>query len=491
MIVKNMAPPPTESISFLPSILGAILVLVEGCGIISALHALMRVRTSQGTIAWCIALVTFPWVALPLYWIFGSNKFHDYVNTLRAAIEEHKGLVDEVTEVMKPHHGAFDRKNHPCEYALDILTARKFTKGNRVDLLIDGEATFGAIFDAIDRATDYILVQFFIIKDDATGNRLKKKLISRRIDGIRVYLLYDEIGSHRLGSAYIADLSAAGVDVRGFGTRRGRTNPLQVNFRNHRKIVIADGRVAFVGGHNVGDEYLGKSPRFGHWRDTHVRVEGPAVQSIQAIFLGDWYWAARKVPDDWEWRPRPVDGHNTCILPLETGPTHHIEACTLMFHHLIGSARERLWIASPYFVPDEGVANALQLAALRGVDVRILIPAKPDHRTVYLAAFSYFEAMDAAGVKMFRYENGFLHQKVALVDDSLAVVGTANLDNRSFRLNFELNIVVSNREFAKEVEKMLEDDLARCRRVDGRDYTERSIDFRYAVRVARLFAPIL
>ena len=477
-------------IDIAPAIWGIILVIVPALGFASALHALMRVRTSQGTAAWCIGLITFPWIAVPLYWIFGSSRFLSYVNTLRRAVDANIQLPIGFTEAMKPHHGSFTRESHPCEYTLDILTWRRFTEGNAVELLINGQATFDAIFPAIDNARDYLLIQFFIIKDDEIGRQLQHRLIEKAKNGVRVYFLFDEIGSHRLGSKYIAELRAAGIEVFGFGTASGRINPFQINFRNHRKIVIADGKVAFVGGHNVGDEYLGKSKKFGHWRDTHIRIEGPAVQGIQTVFLEDWYWAARSVPD-LNWHPRTSERGNTHVLPLETGPIDRLEACTLMFHHLIGSACGKLWIASPYFVPDDGVAAALKLAALRGIDVRILIPSIPDKRLAYLAAFSYLEEMDAAGVKIYRYEDGFQHQKVVLVDDFLSVVGTANLDNRSLRLNFELSMVVSDKSFAREVEIMLEDDFARSRKIDGNDYSSRSIDFRYAVRFCRLLAPIL
>lgn len=470
---------------------GVLAALVQVSGILSGLHALMQVRTAQGTIAWCIALASFPWIAMPLYWVFGRNKFQGYVEILRAAVKANAELAKEVADALEPHHGNFDRETSSCEYTLDVLTRRRFTCRNHVELLVDGEATFKAIFEAIDAAESYILVQFFIIKDDALGKELKNLLVAKAKSGVRVSLLFDHIGSRKLGGEYIADLQTGGVDIAGFGATRHHAKRFHINFRNHRKIVIVDGRIAFVGGHNVGDQYVGSSARFGHWRDTHVAIEGPAVQGVQVVFLEDWYWATRQVPD-LHWKPQPVEnGHNMCVLPLETGPIDKIEACTLFFMEIISSAKERLWIASPYFVPDEGITNALQLAALRGVDVRILIPDKPDHRLVYLAAFSYLEEMDAAGVKMYRYEGGFLHQKVALVDDHLAAVGTANLDNRSFRLNFEITMVVSDREFAKRVTAMLESDLERSRRIDSSEYTKRHIGFRFAVRISRLLSPLL
>ncbi|MEM8954122.1 MAG: cardiolipin synthase [Verrucomicrobiota bacterium] len=466
------------------------LVAIEIIGIATAFVVVMRSRTSQGAIAWVVALIAFPLVTLPLYWLFGRNRFQGYVETLNTAIEEQRPLVAGAREALQPHHGVFDRYQYQTEYALDRLTARQFTRGNSLTLLIDGPQTFEAIFHAIDNARSYIIVEFFIIKDDKLGTRLKNKLIAKTKEKVLVYVLYDELGSVKLSREYITDLRTAGAKVSAFGGSQGHRNRLQINFRNHRKIVIVDGSTGFVGGLNVGDQYLGKNPRFGRWRDTFLHFEGPAVQGTQAVFAQDWYWATRSFPQ-FNWSPNPSEKDDAFVLPLDTGPVNEIEACTLFFHELISSATKTLWIASPYFVPDEGLVAALQLAAVRGVDVRIMLPANPDHLLVWLASFSYLEQMESAGVKMFRYHGGFLHQKVALVDDHIAFVGTANLDNRSMRLNFELSMVVSDKDFATQIRTMLETDFSECVEVNGCDYTCRNLAFRIAVRTARLLAPIL
>jgi cardiolipin synthase len=304
-----------------------------------------------------------------------------------------------------------------------------------------------------------------------------------------VYFLYDEVGSHDLGRAYLDTLRSAGVAVYDFHTRKGPRNRFQINFRNHRKVVVVDGAVAWIGGHNVGDEYLGKDPKFGHWRDTHVRLAGPAVVAAQLSFVEDWYWAANTVPE-LHWDPRPSAEDNVPVLIVPSGPADTLETAALMFTHALNSAGQRIWIASPYFVPDESVLMALQLAGLRGVDVRVLIPEKPDHLLVYLAAFSYFEDASRTGVRFYRYQSGFLHQKVMLVDDHVATVGTANFDNRSFRLNFEITAIVADDRFASEVARMLESDFAESRRMNPEDFSQRSWWFRLAVRLARLTSPI-
>jgi cardiolipin synthase len=280
------------------------------------------------------------------------------------------------------------------------------------------------------------------------------------------------------------------VRVSAFHTTRGKANHFQVNFRNHRKIVIIDGQVAFVGGHNVGDEYLSRNPATGPWRDTHVRVEGPVVKAIQFTFLQDWYWSTTKVPH-LDWTPRAAKLRDERQLLIASGPADPVDTCALMFTHLIHSARERIWIASPYFVPDSQLIGALKLAVLRNVDVRILLPAKADSRTVHLASFSFLDQILPVGVKLYRYMNGFMHQKVLLVDACLAGVGTANLDNRSLRLNFELTLLNYDAGFIDEVEAMLLEDLAHSREVRLGEYTDRSFFFRLAVRFSRLLSPIL
>jgi cardiolipin synthase len=333
-------------------------------------------------------------------------------------------------------------------------------------------------------------VQFFIVKDDAVGLDLQSKLIRKAKENVKIFFLYDEIGSHKLPASYLREMQIAGIVTSAFHSTRGKTNRFQLNFRNHRKIVVVDGKIAYVGGHNVGDEYLGRHPKFGPWRDTHVKVEGPVVQAIQFCFIEDWYWATKEIPElNWELN-KAAEGRED-VLMIASGPADRLETCGLMFVQAINAARERVWIASPYFVPDLQILSALKLAVLKGVDVRILLPEKADHRTVYLSSFSYYENTLPLGIKIYRYTAGFMHQKVFLIDSFCAAVGTANLNNRSFRLNFEITLINYDAYFIKEVEDMLSNDFSRSRPVTMEDYAQRSFFFKLAVRSARLLAPIL
>lgn len=479
------------------AVIGTLLFLTwEIFALATIVNIVMKARSAPAAWGWSMAVLALPFFAVPLYWILGRHRFKGYIEKLREALVRHEAAYRDHIAAMAPHHATLEGDEVRYGGVLERLSERRFTKGNEVCLLIDGPQTFDAIFEAMESAEHYILVQFFIVKDDGLGNRLREFLERKARAGVRVYFVYDEIGSHKIPRRYVRSLRGAGVEVHPFHSTQGPSNRFQINFRNHRKIVIVDGRIGFVGGHNVGDEYLGESKLYGPWRDTHVRLAGPSVLSLQMVFLGDYYWATRQVPElNWT-TVTPADGSGcggggAHVLTLPTGPVGEIEGGTIFFLNAITRAKRRFWIASPYFVTDESIRSALQMAALRGVDVRILIPGRPDKWVPWLATFSFLREMEAAGVRVFRYTKGFLHQKVLVVDENLAAVGTANLDNRSMRLNFEVTAVVLCQDFARQVAAMLEADFDGCTEVGGADYSGRPWWFRLAVRVARLFSPIL
>ncbi len=458
-------------------------------GLFSSIHAVMSTRTSQGAIAWAVSLNTFPYLSVPAYWVLGRSRFQGYVTARRMVDLRNRHIQERIQTGIAPYRVSA-RNEMESVRAAEALAGMPVLRGNRVDLLVDGDATFTSIFEGIEQAQTYILVQFFIVHDDDLGRALKERLIAKANQGVRVYFIYDEIGCHDLPRSYIRELRDAGVEMREFNTRKGRRNRFQINFRNHRKIVVVDGQVAWIGGHNVGDEYLGKSPKFGHWRDTHVRIEGPSVLQAQISFSEDWYWAAESLPE-LSWTPhRASDGSDLPVLIVPTGPADDLETANLMFVHAINSARKRIWIASPYFVPDISVLFALQLAGLRGVDVRILIPDEPDHLLVFLAAYSYFDEAAETGARFYRYTDGFLHEKAMLIDDQVATIGTANFDNRSFRLNFEVTAAIADAAFVRDVEQMFERDFEHARLMEPGEYDRKPWWFRLGVRIARLTSPI-
>ncbi|WP_243042638.1 cardiolipin synthase [Dyella sedimenti] len=466
----------------LTTLVGAVVVLLHLAGVLAAMHAVMHTRTPQGAFAWALGLVFLPYVTLVPYLYLGRSRFHGYVDLHR----RRRGQMQALANGQLPTGTA---SQQACERYSEIarLLGARFHDGQRLKLLVDGEATFEAILGAIGEARRCVLVQFFIIHDDALGRRLQQALLERVRAGVEVCVLFDGIGSHALPRQYVETLREAGVAIHPFATQR-RSNRFQLNFRNHRKIVVVDGTRGYVGGLNVGDEYLGLKPPLSPWRDTHLQIEGPAVADLQRSFAEDWHWVTGELPP----LLRPGPGHGGArTLVAATGPADRQETCSLFFTALIHAARRRLWITTPYFVPDPAVMAALRLAVFRGVDVRVLIPARPDHHTVFLATGLYAHDAVRAGIRVFRYQPGFLHQKVTLVDDDTATVGSMNLDNRSFRLNFEIGSLHVDRGFAGEVERMLDEDFAQAREVTEAEYLQAPYLRRLAMHVARLFDPVL
>ncbi len=462
---------------------------VEIVAVITAIMAVRDARTPQGSIAWAISLVTFPLLSLPLYWIFGRSKFHGYVEAMRDGEKRFHEMVRGRHDLPKVKELSARNSPHAPRCSFETLAGIPFMGGNDLELLVDGMATFDAIFRYIEKAEHYILIQFFIVHQDGLGTRLRDLLLKKAAQGVHIKFLYDEIGCHKTPDSFWQTMREAGMDVHAFHTTRGRGNRFQLNFRNHRKIVIVDGDTAFVGGHNVGDEYLGISKHFDGWRDTHLRLSGPAVLGVRLSFTKDWYWATGEIYDQDLIMPRSAGTAD--VLPLATGPADELESASLMFIRAINASKTRFWIASPYYVPDSSVTKALQLAAMRGVDVRIMLPEKADHYLVYLAGFSSLNDLDMPGIRVYRYTDGFLHEKVFLVDDTLAAVGTANLDNRSFRLNFEITMLVEDQNFCTQIEQMFLEDFKHCDETGTDEYTRKNVAYQTLIRFARLLSPIL
>ena len=465
------------------TIIGAILVFAEILGILLALNVVMQPRSSQGTIAWFIALIALPVVTVPFYAIFGRTRFLGYTETLREAAAG----VGERVYTWFEQMNAMAAKPQPGLEAIEALTSKltniPFLRANHVELLVDGAETYDSMIGAIESAQSYVLVQFYIVRDDDVGRRLRDALVAKARSGIPAYFLYDEIGCIKLPDAYLDIMRSEGIEVSGFKTTKGRSNRFQINFRNHRKLLVVDGRTGFIGGNNLGEEYL-------VYRDTHLRIDGPAAQHIQLSFLKDWYWATGQIIPGSS-QITPSDTSDQAVAIVNTGPADNLANCSILFSSLISSARSRLWITSPYFVPNDAIVVALQAAALRGVDVRIILPDHADQVLVELASFTYYDDMLNNGVRLYRYRNHFMHQKVILVDDSVAGIGTVNLDNRSLYLNFEATALVADHGFVKQVEAMLMDDLDNSSPVKNEHFDNKPLPFRVASQVARLASPLL
>lgn len=461
-----------------------LIVIIHTAGLLFAWQALFQPRTPQGTLAWILALIFIPYVAVPAFLYFGEQKFSGYVRARRSGDSHLSPYAEKLADSIQSCHVVLS-DNHPYK-PLENLTRLNFSSHNRCELLIDGKNTFHHLCQQIDTASHYILMQFYIVEDDALAQRARGHLLNARQRGVCIYFLYDEIGCHDLSADFWQPLRDHDAQIHAFNSSRGR-HKFQLNFRNHRKICVIDGEQAYIGGHNLSAHYLGNDIP---WRDTHLHLQGPAVLSLQLFFLEDWYWATGQTPElNWQVKI-DADNSNCRILPIALAPTNNFSTGVLLFTELINSAKSRIWLVSPYFVPDESICTALHLAALRGVDIRILLPEKSDLRFVDYAAWTYIEQLLPKGIHFYLYHRGQLHQKVSLIDDNLSVIGTANLDNRSLHINFEALVVIDNATFNQQVARMLTDDFNCSIRLDHSALLERSYPARLISRIMRLFAPL-
>ncbi len=474
-----------------------VLLMLHGLALASAWHAIRYTRTSQAAVAWTVGLLTIPALTLPAYWVFARSRFSGYREAVRSVGRQHLASLNAIErETMTQRDARTTSLISSLDQVADVLDT-PICDGNRFGLLIDGGAFLDALIDQIATAEHYIYAEFYIIRDDAFGNRFADALIAQVHAGRTVRLLYDEVGCIHLSSAYLRRLRNAGVDVRAFNTRQGWVNRFQLNFRNHRKLLVVDGRRGMVGGLNIGDEYLGNHDWVTRWRDTSATVEGPVVKKIQAVFASDYYWASRQGLSEAQWghdeNGGSADtGSETGLAAIcATGPADQRARATMMFAAAAGAARDRLWISTPYLVPDETTLNALSMARARGVDVRVLLPNEPDQWLVYLAGFHFESVLKSLGVAVYRYTDGFMHQKCVLVDDGLAMIGSTNLDNRSLHLNFEMMLAIDQPRFVAEVAQMLQQDFAAA--TDSGAIPERLRPWygRVGTILARLFSPIL
>ncbi|MDJ0994944.1 MAG: cardiolipin synthase [Dinoroseobacter sp.] len=461
------------------------LVILEIVAITFAWRAIKNSRTPQGSVGWVVFLIAAPYLGVPLYLFLGHHRFSGYIVGRKVS--------EEVLHGVQTYRDRYRPKSDP---EVDTTLFEKIgdlpdAAGNGFELLIDGEATFSAVFEAIDNAKSYVLVQSYIVNDDGVGRELADRMIAAAGRGVTVRFMVDAVGSMKLPPSYFGNLRAGGVEFVNPKAAPGPQNRFQLNFRNHRKTIVVDGHIGFTGGLNFGDEYKGLNPRYGEdWRDTHLRLTGPVVSQLQLVFAEDWHWSTEEnLIEHLNW-DADLDPADMTALIVATGPGDELESGALFFISCIAEAKERVWIASPYFVPDTDILSALKLAALKGLDVRILVPEVIDHKIPWLAAFAYFDEIRAVGVKVMRYNKGFMHQKVVLVDDALAAVGTTNMDNRSFRLNFEAMAVYFDSRAAADLEDMLEADLARSFELTT-PLPEQPWKIRVGAPIARLFSPLL
>lgn len=446
-------------------------------------------RETMSAIAWSLTVLLLPLLGAFLFFLFGYQSISRPVDRKKKRKSAYKRIVGADG---KPDADIPARWDNLARLAHHHGDGFPVTGGNAVTLYHDGNPAYDAMIEAIRAAEHHVHVQFFIFRSDVSGRRFIDALCERAAAGVEVRFLYDSVGCYNLSRGLLRQLRDAGGKASSFLPIINPMYRLRVNLRNHRKIVVVDGRVGFTGGLNIGDEYLGLHPQFGKWRDTFLRVEGPATAGLQRVFLEDWHFAADEALTGGRYYPGfGVMPGKSLVQVVHSGPDAEYKAIRETYFAGILNARERVWIASPYFVPDAGIRDALVLAARSGIDVRFLGLFRPDKWVAFLAARFYWADMIAAGVKVYQYAPGMMHSKYVLVDGEWASVGTANLDNRSLLLNFEVNCQLFDPALVADLERAFLADLEVSVRLAPGVFAARPFVSRLAENAARLLSPIL
>ncbi|SEJ76567.1 cardiolipin synthase [Bhargavaea ginsengi] len=455
-------------------------------------------RDATSTWAWLLVLFFIPVLGFFIYLTFGrqlrKKQLFRWEDRNKIGIEQ---LVNYQIEAIED--GTFDFRLDDTAHYQDMVYLHLrnnhalLTQDNNMEIFNDGGKKFEALLDDLENAKDHIHIQYYIFRLDNLGQRILDILIRKAKSGVRVRVLFDDIGSRGLRKRHFRELTAAGGEVEAFFPAiLPLINP-RMNYRNHRKIAIIDGRVGYVGGFNVGDEYLGLNRRFGYWRDTHLRIEGSAVHPLQTRFILDWNQASASHDIEYHERYFPAIPRKGSVgmQIVSSGPDEQWEQIKDGYLKMIHLAKKYIYIQTPYFIPDASFLDALRIACLSGIDVRIMIPNKPDHMFVYWATYSHVGILLRAGAKVYIYENGFIHAKMIVVDDEVATVGTANIDVRSFKLNFEINAFIYDREKSHELAELFEQDMRLSTELTLEAYQNRTTNIRFKESVSRLLSPIL
>lgn len=448
--------------------------------------------------AWLLLLYFVPILGFFLYLVIG----HDYRKSRMFRIKE---VEDEINAAIKKQENTiFNNEFHITDERVrnyqDLVLFNLETSGaiysenNSVRVFTDGNEKFNALIEEMKNARKYIHVQYYIMSKGELLDRILTVLENKAAQGVEVRVLYDGMGGRNLSRKNIKRMKQAGIRVGEFFPAFLGRFQLRFNYRNHRKIVVIDGKKAFVGGFNVGDEYIGKVKKFGYWRDTHLEVTGDAVNDLHIRFLLDWNYAVKENLFRFEkyFKTKSnVKANKLGMQIISSGPDSKRQEIRDNYLRLINKARERIYIQTPYFIPDEPVFTALKIAALSGVDVRVMIPCKPDHPFVYWATYSYAGDLLESGARCYCYDDGFLHAKGIVVDGLVSCYGTANMDMRSFALNFEVNAVIYDPEVSWQLEKAFLDDLTKCTEMTKYNYDRRNLTIRIKEQVSRLLAPLM
>lgn len=455
-------------------------------------------KDPQSVWTWLLLLYFIPILGFVFYLLIGTDmhkqkmfRIKEIEDRLNDAIRKQEySLRSRELEKKNPEIAEF---SDLVMYNLEVSGAY-LSVDNDITIFTDGNQKFDALIADMKEAKHYIHVQYYIIKNDVLFNRIKDVLVEKAKEGVEVRILYDAMGCRTIKKKYWKKLNESGIKTSEFFPAALRRLHLRINYRNHRKIVVIDGKIAYLGGFNIGKEYIGLEDRFGYWRDTHFRITGSSVASLQVRFALDWNYSSKEnlFLTDFYLNKEQIESKQYCEVQIvSSGPDSRYQNIRDNYLRLIGKAKKSIYIQTPYFIPDEAILSALMIAIRSGIEVNVMIPCKPDHPFVYWATYSYIGDLVMEGAKCYTYNNGFLHAKGMIVDDRAMCFGTANMDIRSFALNFEVNATIYDEAKAVEMRKIFDEDLKYCRQITKNIYVGRPLSIRCKEQISRLLSPLL
>ncbi|MBD2863960.1 MULTISPECIES: cardiolipin synthase [Paenibacillus] len=447
------------------------------------------------TWAWLMVLFFLPGIGFLLYLFLGQNLSRRKIYKIKA---EQREFVNDLVERQKRDIRQIRFHDPAMIHFQDMIYLNLasgqsiYTQDNDIEIFTEGRSKFNSLLADISKAKHHIHLMYYIVKNDKLGRSLIQALARKAREGVEVRFLYDHIGSPGLSKRFFRPLTEAGGRTAAFFPPKIPYLNFRLNYRNHRKLAIIDGSCGYIGGLNVGDEYLGLDKRFGDWRDTHLKVRGGGLFQMQMQFLLDWNLSSEaKVAEVTPYFPSARHPGKVGMQVVSSGPNNDLEQIKKAYIKMIHAAKQSVWIQTPYFVPDESLMTSLKMAALSGVDVRLMLPGKPDHKLVYWASTSYLGELLSVGVKCYLYDKGFLHAKTIVVDGRVASVGTANIDLRSFKLNFEVNAFLYDTATATALQDIFLEDQRNSTELTEKKYLERPLFKRFLESCARLLSPLL
>ncbi|MBC7872615.1 MAG: cardiolipin synthase [Ferruginibacter sp.] len=472
-------------------------ILYAGILIIICLRIIYDTRSSSKTMAYLLFTIFIPVFGMIFYLLFGVNYWKKKLYNKKMAqdkkiLSQLKKDISVYTEVNVSRDVAGTDSNELASMLVTDLHS-PLTRKNRVKLLVNGEEKFPELRDALQQAKHHIHIEYYIYEQDEIGMEIIELLIKKAKEGIQVRFIYDDFGSPSIKNKIEKRMQEAGVQVHPFHKVHFYLLANRLNYRNHRKIVVIDGQTAFVGGINISDKYINNKPGQMYWRDTHMRIDGPGVFYLQYLFISDWNFCCPKAlkPEQLHFVPHKVISEDTYLQVSASGPDSLQPSVLFSLLQVIYLAKEEILITTPYFIPGDSILEALRVAALSGLSVKLLVPGVSDSKFVNAASKSHYAELLRAGVDIYLYQKGFVHAKTLITDSKMSVIGTANMDYRSFELNFEVNVIVYDKNFATQMRNVFFNDLKDAEKIDPELWHKRRGYEQFPEKIARLFSPIM